>query len=92
MQINAAETEDALRNIFLNEQFTYFVEEMGFRRPLNLLGLDEKGLVSSLREYHTLVKGRMELDGLSTHNVLQMIRNEPKLMKPLFVSHGAELV
>ena len=37
----------------------------------------------------------MELDqfieGLSTHNVLGMIQDEPALMKPLFVPCGAEL-
>ena len=51
---------------------------------------DKEELLLTLHQYHTMIRGQVELDqfvyGLKTFMLLDLIR-EPQLMKPLFVSH-----
>lgn len=86
-----------MREIFLDdERASILVDETGFRKSLTLLTLeDREELIVILCQHYTLIRGRMELDqfveGLRTHKVLDMVRAEPLLMKPLFVSTAKKL-
>lgn len=70
--------------------------ETGTRKPLSLLTLDDKEeLIKTLCHYCVLLRGQCELDqfveGLRTYGMLEMIRNYPLLMEPLFVSQKDQL-
>ena len=63
--------------------------------PLSLLNCDNKPCIKkAIRDYHTLVKIKPELDqfldGLKTLNVLQTMKMYPSLMSPLFVDQGSD--
>ena len=69
--------------------------ETGYRKPLSSLTCDDKPCIKeAVRDYHTLVKIKPELDqfsdGLETLSVLQTVKKYPSLMSPLFVDQGSE--
>ena len=47
---------------------------------------DKEELLLTLRQYHTMIRGQF-VYGLKTFMLLDLIREQPQLMKPLFVSH-----
>ena len=69
--------------------------ETGFRKALCLLTVNDKDhLKKTLRDYHTLIKTKAEMDqlceGLQNQSVLETIIKYSFLMKPLFVAEAAE--
>ena len=89
--MSAAQSDDQLRSIFScgSEQESLLLET-GFRKALPLLVCEDKqSIKSALRDHHSLVKIKPELDqftdGLATLGLLKHIRKYPKLMEPLFV-------
>ncbi|MDA8002265.1 MAG: hypothetical protein MPL62_13375 [Alphaproteobacteria bacterium] len=56
-----------------------------------MINLDDRvELILTLRQYHTIIKGQVEMDqfidGLNAYQLLDMMRAQPELMKPLLVS------
>ena len=89
-QVNAAETESDLRAILDDVDDAALLLETGYRTPLACLKLTHKAsLCQSIREYYAIIRVLPEVnqfaEGLDTLNVLNMIKNYPTLMKPLFV-------
>ena len=70
--------------------------EAGFRKPVCQLKLSDKSLLREvLIDYHLMVKVKMNMDqfaeGLQVLKVLDAIRSQPALLKPLFVTDEATL-
>ena len=70
--------------------------DTGYRKALCLLTVcDKEELTKTLRDYHTLIKTKAEMDqlceGLESLNVLENIRKYSSLMKPLFVAQPTVL-
>ena len=70
--------------------------ETGFRKALCLLTVNDKDhLKKTLRDYHTLIKTKAEMDqlfeGLQNQSVLETIIKYSFLMKPLFVAEATVL-
>ena len=82
-----------MREIFQNEDFCTLTTDTGYRKPLTVITLnDREELVITLRQYHTFIRGQVELnqfvEGLNAYGFLRMVRGHPELMKPLFVAHA----
>ena len=94
--MRASHSEESLQSIFYDEQRAALLNDTGFRKPLNLIKLDDKEeLVHVLCQYYSFVKGRLELDsfieGLNVCDVLGMMQQYPLLMRPLLTSSSIEL-
>ena len=94
MQLDGTESDDELRDLFDDDKGNgdnrLLLMETGYRKPLALLTCDDMpGIKKAIRDYHTLVKIKPELDQFSdelkTLNVLQTMKMYPSLMSPLFV-------
>ncbi len=92
LQIDLTENDDQLRSLFTDSTKESILLETGFRLPLcRLTCADKELLKSTIRDYHSLVKIKPELDqfaaGLETVGVFQIIKKYPTLIAPLFVKH-----
>ena len=90
--MKAAQCDQTFRDVFCNENFASLVFDTGYRKALSIIHLDDREeLIKTLRQYHTMIRGQIELDqfviGLKCYGLLDMIREYPLLMKPLFVSN-----
>lgn len=99
MQIDCAESDMKLRDVFDDDEGNgdngLLLLETGYRKPLSSLGCEDKPCIKkAIRDYHTLVKIKPELDqfsdGLETLNVLPMMKKYPSLMSSLFVDKGRD--
>ena len=68
----------------------------GFRKAVCSLGVADKPVLkSSLIDYHCLLKVKAEMDqfadGLSSLGVLDAVKKQPDVMKPLFVAQKCNL-
>lgn len=68
-----------------------FILETGFRKPLcQLVCRDKPAIKAALRDHHTLVKIKPELDqfldGLKTLGVLDEVKKYPSLMEPYLLN------
>lgn len=91
-QIDSAKDDDELRSLFTDCNNESILLETGFRLPLCRLICTDKGSIkSAIRDYHSLIKIKPELDqfasGLETLGVLQVIKKYPALIAPLFTKH-----
>ena len=96
MQIGSAESDDALRQLFLCEDMQTIVLDTGFRKPLtSLVCTDKYSLMRSIRNFYTILRSKAALDqnmeGLNTLDVQEMIKKYPSYMKPLFVYERKQL-
>lgn len=87
-QIDMAESDDQLRSLFTDPENESLILETGFRKPLPLLIDDDKSTIkAALRDHHTLVKIKPEMDqfmdGLATVGVMEKVKSYPELMAPL---------
>lgn len=92
VQIDLAEGDDQLRSLFNDLDNESILLETGFRLALcHLTCADKKLIKSAIRDYHSLVKIKPELDqfadGLKTLGVLEAMKKQPSLMTPLFTKH-----
>lgn len=67
------------------------MQETGYRKALARISLeDREEIVLILRQFYTLVRVKPELDqfidGLKTLELLDMVREHPQLLRPLFVA------
>ncbi len=99
MQIDCAKSDTELRAVFDDEQGNgdsgLLLLETGYRKPLSSLSCEDKPCIKkALRDYHTLVKIKPELDqfsdGLETLNVLPTMKKYPSIMSSLFVDRGKD--
>ena len=97
MQIDCAESDAELRDIFDDDKGGgdngLLLLETGYRKSLSLLSCEDKPCIKkALRDYHTLVKIKPELDqfsdGLETLNILPTLKQYPSLISSLFVDRG----
>ena len=84
--ICATQSDEALREVVQNEEFSSLILETGLCKPLPMLKLEDKEvLCTTLCHYFTMLRGQCELDqfivGLMTCGVLQMVCKHPELMK-----------
>lgn len=68
----------------------------GFRKPVCSLGVADKSVLkSSLIDYHCLLKVKAEMDqfadGLASLGILDAVKKQPEVMKPLFVAQKCNL-
>ena len=90
-----------MRNIFDDDNVNKgdndtLLLETGFRKALcHLTTADKPVLKATLRDYHSLIKIKPELDqfsdGLKTLGVLDLIQKYPSLMSPLFIYQQSSL-
>lgn len=96
MQIDSVQGDEDLRLLFYDDDNASLLLDTGFRKPLACLTCSDKALLKdTLRDYHTLVKIKPELDqfadGLETLGVLQALKKYPSLMAPLFAHEKREI-
>ncbi len=89
LQINDADTDEKLRLVFEDDVKLALVCETGYSKALCLASMaDKDGIKNALRDYHSLIKIKAELDqftdGLRTCEVLTYVQNYSDLMQPLF--------
>ena len=94
--MNSVAGADGLIQLFSDEANASLLLETGFRKPLCLLTMSDREIISStMRLYYTLVKVKAEtdqfMDGLKTLGVLQMVKKFPDLMKPVLVKQSTKL-
>lgn len=82
--------------MFDDEEFCALTFETGYCKALTAIQLDDREeLVLTLRQYHTVIRGQVELDqfvdGLNAYALLSIIRQFPQLLKSLFVSQEVPL-
>ena len=82
-----------MKEIFTDEENQLLLLETGYRKPLCTLTCDDKAAIkTAIRDYHTLVKIKPEIDqfadGLKVLNVLEHMKKYPSMMAPLFVDEG----
>lgn len=82
-----------MKEIFADEENQLLLLETGYRKPLCKRTCDDKvALKTAIRDYHTLVKIKPEIDqfadGLKVLNVLEHMKKYPSVMAPLFVDEG----
>ena len=92
LQIDSAEGDDQLRSLFNDTDNESILLETGFRLALcRLTCADKEVIKSAIRDYHSLIKIKTELDqfsdGLKMLGVLQAVKEHPDLMAPLFTKH-----
>lgn len=96
MQIDSAESDSSLRNLFADDDDNgQLLLETGYRKPLSKLSCEDKLCIKrAICDYHTLVKIKPELDqfadGLKTLDILEMMRKHPTMMSALFVDQGSD--
>ena len=89
--MSSADSDDKLVSLFEEVDNENYLLETGFRKPLpQLVCGDKPAIKAALRDHHTLVKIKPELDqfidGLKTVGVLAAVRQYPSLMEPFFVN------
>ncbi len=89
-QVDAAENDDEVKVVFAIDEAASLLHETGFRKPTCRLSMSDKSrLRSALVDYHCMLKVKAAMDqfaeGLQELGVLQLIKQYPELMKPLFV-------
>lgn len=83
------QSDNELQSLFLNDmEYESLVLETGFRIPLcRITCADKASVKNALRDYHSLVKIKSELDqfadGLKIMGVLQAMRKYPSWLAPL---------
>ena len=89
VQVRAADSDEALRQVFVDSDFEALIGETGFRRPLSLLTLQDVEGVEATLKSHLLLKVKPELDqlmeGLDLCGVLESINECPALMATYFI-------
>ncbi len=88
-QITDADTDEKLRLVFEKDDNVALVCETGYTKALCLVSMaDKEGLKNALRDYHSLIKIKAELDqfteGLRTCEILTYVQKYSELMRPLF--------
>ena len=82
-----------MKEIFADEENQLLLLETGYRKALCTLTCDDKEAIkTAIRDYHTLVKIKPEIDqfadGLRVLNVLEYMKKYPSMMAPLFVDES----
>ncbi|XP_064389314.1 uncharacterized protein LOC135337323 isoform X2 [Halichondria panicea] len=95
-EINDADTDEKLRLIFEDDEKVGLVCDTGYSKALCLASMaDKDGIKNALRDYHSLIKIKAELDqfteGLHTCEVLKYVQNYSDLMQPLFCQQPSVL-
>ena len=92
-QVESAELDADVRGVFADDDNQLLLLETGFRKPLTSLTCDDKPAIkTAIRDYHTLVKTKPEMDQfadeLAKLHVLEYMKKYPSLIAPLFVDKG----
>ena len=87
-----------MREVLNREEFSSAVRETGYRKALSMVQVnsDRDDLALTLCQYFTIARGQLELeqftDGLKAFALLDMMRQHPRLFKPLFTAcEGTQL-
>lgn len=88
IQVKGVQSDEDLRNIFLVPDLESLLLETGFCKPLSLLCMeDQSSIVSSITEYHCLIKVKAAMDdfmeGLASGGVLECIKRFSLMLRPL---------
>ena len=78
MQIRRVRSDQELRDIFVCYEFSALLVETGYRKAYVSVTLsDRQDLLLTLRQYHTMIRGQVELDqcldGLREFGILGVI-------------------
>ena len=83
-------SDEELQLMFAIDEALSLLMETGFNKPICQLKLSDKTYIRAvLVDYHLMVKVKMQMDqfaeGLQELKVLDLIRAQPPLLKPLFL-------
>lgn len=89
-QIQKAESDEDLQKLFEEDGFSDLLLETGYRKAFTTVTLtDRQDLLQTLREYYTMIRGKVELDqyveGLVDLNLRGLVQQYPQILKPLFM-------
>ena len=94
--MNQAENDDDLRVCLSIDECLELLLATGFCKPVCNLALDDRpNIIAALLHYHLIARVKAELDqfieGLSTHDFLNIVRKDPNMWKPFFVHSNSKL-
>ena len=89
IQLQMVNDSEGLRELLASNEYD-FRYDAGVAQPCHAMSLaDRDTIVQSLATHYTIIQGKAELDqiveGLDTLHVLELIRSNPRAMRPLFV-------
>ena len=95
IQLRAATTDMGVKAVFRDESHSKLIEETGFKKPLDLLHLEDVGDVVEMLRAHSVLRVKAELDqftdGLRCCGVLGAVREHSSLMSSLFTHCPVDL-
>ena len=95
-QVEDAETNDDVKVIFSVDEASELLYATGFRKAVCDLTLEDTSMIkSSLIDYHCILKVKAEMDqfleGLTSLGILDAVKSQPDVMKPLLLKILKEL-
>lgn len=95
LQLEAAESDECLRDVFDDSDNELMILETGYKKPLSLLVLSDKASLQATLRAQVLLKVKPELDqfmeGLALCGVLDFVRRHPMLMACYFTRSPVDL-
>lgn len=93
--MNAASSEQELKDLFSTDEAITYAVDTGYRSPLHSLSR-RPALIKALKDYYGLIKYLLEieqfLEGLEVLGVASMIKEYPQLMRELFVKTEKKII
>lgn len=91
------ETNDDIKVIFSVDEAFELLYATGFRKAVCDLTLEDTAIIkSSLIDYHCILKVKAEMDqfleGLESLGIIDAIKSQPEVMKPLFVAEISKTI
>ena len=95
-QLELCTSDEELQLMFAIDEALSLLMETGFNKPICQLKLSDRTYIRAvLVDYHLMVKVKMQMDqfaeGLQELKVLDLIRAQPPLLKPLFLFSEAKM-
>ena len=86
----------ALQSLFTCDEFNSLLYETGYSKPSpTLTAMDKEDIISSVVEYHCMIKGKAGMDqfieGLEAGGILSFVRRYPLAFKELFTPSPSKL-
>ena len=89
LQLDAAHSDDEVRDIFDDPDHELVMLETGYRKPLSSLAVSDKEAVQKTLKTHLLARVKPEMDqfceGLDVCGILENIRKYSSLMTSFFI-------
>lgn len=87
--MKGVQNDEELQTIFLVPDVESLLLETGFSKPLSLLCMeDQNSIVSSITDYHCLIKVKAAMDdfmdGLASGEILESVKRFSHILHPLF--------